>query len=345
MMLIAVLAAAALQAASNGGPPPAAPASTASRDGTPRPAWRRGPSRAVMSESFPVRALQFGVAGGARMRCEVGVQGEMEHCSILEESPPGWGFGEAALELAPSFLMTAGLPDVSGHRPMVTIPMNWRKPEASPTLGGSDFGHLSHPRWLSAPSFADVTAAYPKEGGGLDGYVALTCNVVRYSGRLGRCVIRMEDPSDHGFAKAALSLTGKFQTIVPDKEQKKALAIWTGLRVRFPAPSAAGSANRRIENPAVLTDADPTAVANLYPAEAAARGLTSGEGFADCVVANDGTLSDCRPGEGSDQGFGEAAVKAASGVRLSLWTEGGQPVEGARADVPVKFGPAHSDER
>lgn len=61
------------------------------------------------------------------MVCRITAAGGLEACSIKEETPPGYGFGEAALKLAPKFRM----PDVDLEgRPVagrtVQIPIMWK---------------------------------------------------------------------------------------------------------------------------------------------------------------------------------------------------------------------------
>jgi hypothetical protein len=293
-----------------------------------------------MWDSFPVKALQFGVAGAAVIHCGVGLQGELFDCEVVRESPPGFGFGEAALKLAPEFLMTAGVPDKDGHRPSVNIPVSWGKPNTHPTLRGSDFGYLAHPHWLMSPSYADVVAAYPKDGGGAPGYVSLNCDIVRYNGRFGRCRVRMEDPPNAGFAAAAIDLTHKFQIEVPEKERKQALEIWAFVQVQFPSPTKAGTAVRVIDGPTLMPDADSGPAMHLFPPLAAQKGVTSGKGTAECAAGVGGVLQDCRAfGDGSPPGLGfsEAAVQAAKTVHVSPWTDAGQPVEGAQVRLSFQF--------
>lgn len=61
------------------------------------------------------------------MACRITAAGGLEACTIKSETPPGLGYGAAALALAPIFMMPAvdldGRP-VAGR--MVQIPIIWR---------------------------------------------------------------------------------------------------------------------------------------------------------------------------------------------------------------------------
>lgn len=68
-----------------------------------QPEWISRPSADQLNKAFPPRAAKFGKSGGAVIQCEVGASGEMTHCTVKEEAPKSYGFGEAALSLAPYF--------------------------------------------------------------------------------------------------------------------------------------------------------------------------------------------------------------------------------------------------
>jgi hypothetical protein len=51
-------------------------------------------------EAYPERALKTGVSGFAVIRCDAKPDDQLDDCAVDEESPPGFGFGEATLRLA-----------------------------------------------------------------------------------------------------------------------------------------------------------------------------------------------------------------------------------------------------
>lgn len=57
------------------------------------PSWAARPGG-----EFPAEAARAGVTqGSVKMRCEALAEGSIGACTIMEESPEGYGFGEAAL--------------------------------------------------------------------------------------------------------------------------------------------------------------------------------------------------------------------------------------------------------
>lgn len=69
------------------------------------PDWTRKPSGDDFARYYPVAAQRANQSGRATFQCQVGADGLLKNCSVLEESPVGAGFGEAALKLAPLFKM------------------------------------------------------------------------------------------------------------------------------------------------------------------------------------------------------------------------------------------------
>lgn len=85
---------------------------------------------------------------------------------------------------------------------------------------------------------------------------------------------------------------------------------------------------------AVLAMAPPTDISGVV--------VNTPQVVADCLVAPDGTLGDCRIGSERPDGFGfgEAAVLVAGQVRLNLWSLDGRPTAGYRIRLPVDFNEA-----
>jgi hypothetical protein len=63
------------------------------------------PTAAQIQAAYPERALANQIEGAAAMDCQVGVDGKLSSCAIAGELPSGFGFGQAALDLAGDFLM------------------------------------------------------------------------------------------------------------------------------------------------------------------------------------------------------------------------------------------------
>lgn len=92
-----------------------------------RPDWLKKPTGEDLAWAYPERAGRLGVSGKAKMECAVAPNGRLMKCKLIEESPAGMGFGEAALALAPHFQMTSPPPGQTGPAE-VTIPLVFSMP-------------------------------------------------------------------------------------------------------------------------------------------------------------------------------------------------------------------------
>ncbi|HEX7948132.1 MAG TPA: energy transducer TonB [Phenylobacterium sp.] len=93
------------------------------------PDWLPPPAQADPLRYYPEVAQKRGVEGAATIACIVTAQGALTGCKVETETPAGWGFGEAALQLAPLFRMKPKAKDsapVAG-RP-VSIPIRFKLP-------------------------------------------------------------------------------------------------------------------------------------------------------------------------------------------------------------------------
>lgn len=67
------------------------------------PTWLRKPSGAELERIYPRRAMELEKSGGATLMCTVAASGSVGGCSVIDESPKGLGFGEAAMAAAKFF--------------------------------------------------------------------------------------------------------------------------------------------------------------------------------------------------------------------------------------------------
>jgi TonB family protein len=130
--------------------------------GDSNPDWVRKPTGADLAAAFPTRALQDGKAGKAIIKCNVTLEGFLERCTVLFESPEDYGFGAAALQLSAQFRMS---PKIRGGKPVpggeVTIPIIWGAPNArGPQAMFGSRRLMIDPPWTAAPSLAQVRAAW-----------------------------------------------------------------------------------------------------------------------------------------------------------------------------------------
>lgn len=100
-MLAGALVAILMQAAPAAGTPPAPPRrDTTSVVDAMTPDWLRAPSAEDVRRYHPDLAARQGIGGRAVLDCVVGPRGEMASCAVVSESPPGAGFGQAALKIS-----------------------------------------------------------------------------------------------------------------------------------------------------------------------------------------------------------------------------------------------------
>ena len=321
-MLIALLAAAVVAGSTN---------ETPARHGW-GPEWARVPSDREMAEYLPEKTLEAGINGGAVLGCAVAASGRITQCHVIFEAPEKLDYGTTALKLAPLFRMKVGAVAIGSSR--VTIPIEWGfdAPDASAGV------MIANPVWLSAASFADVAAAYPAASRGESGGATLRCRV-NQDGWIGLCGTLEEQPPGDGFAAAARALTDRFRIALTDDAFASGKPMWTDVKFRFVDPDSAAFRARLIAAPKWTATPSAAELTAVYPAVAAAKGVKSGRGVAQCVIAADGALSGCKPlpALSDEPGFSQAAAIVASGMRMNPWTDDGGPVDGATINLPIRF--------
>lgn len=82
------------------------------------------------ADHYPDRARRLEIEGRVLLECEVLETGLMSECVVLEETPPDYGFGAAALKMSRLFKMKPMIRDgvpVAGAK--VKIPLVFRPPQ------------------------------------------------------------------------------------------------------------------------------------------------------------------------------------------------------------------------
>lgn len=313
--------------------------------GDANPNWVRKPTGQDLAGVFPVAAVKAGKDGAATIHCRVTVDGFLDRCVVISETPEGLGFGPAALALAPQFRMS---PMIRGGKPQtgeVTVPINWKGLSGAGLRTVSKERLLIDPPWKQAPTSAQVDAAWPKGAAGLDaGQAAIRCRL-KTGGALRGCEVISELPAGKGFGKAALVLADQFLVSLDPNDNKLAGMIQVDVPVRFRAP---GSTTRKLTRPRWIRAADPEAMAAAFPEAARKAGVTVGTGVVSCLVTAEGRLTDCEAvrEEPLNLDFAAAAMTVAGTMRMNLWTTEGDPVDGQRIRLPVRFeetGPAAAE--
>ncbi|MGH6972580.1 MAG: TonB family protein [Caulobacteraceae bacterium] len=112
----------------------AAPAGEAAPRGLPlegitNPDWVKLPNGDDFAQYYPQIARALGIGGRVVMQCEVTATGRLDHCRADQETPPGMGFGAAAIAMSKLFVMkpmTVGGEAVGGAE--VRVPIRFAPP-------------------------------------------------------------------------------------------------------------------------------------------------------------------------------------------------------------------------
>ena len=304
------------------------------------PDWVKQPNKADLAQYYPAEG--HGAEGKVELRCIVTSRGTLEKCVIDKETPSGHGFGTAAAAVAEAtFQMRPQMMDgtpVGGAQ--VTFPFvfeGWDEPRNTfdPREIEMTVKVFSNPPWSSAPTSAQLAAAFPSQLANhvARGRVVLRCSM-KAGGLIGGCETITEEPNNGAFAAAARGLIKDF-TVVDDPDLRKQLKYASiDIPFEFRDPSAP-LPPIEIVAPEWLTGP----AGDIYPAEAAKRGITKGVGVVTCVVAHDGGLTHCAVVRENPEGlgFGATAVAAAGVMTMNPWTKQGFPVDGAKVTIPIQL--------
>lgn len=305
-----------------------------------KPQWRAKPSGDDVSRAYPSSNADRSISGRATIRCKIGLNGRARDCEVVREGPWGLGFGEAAVKLAESSAQfypqkVNGKPVDGGE---VTLPFQF----SSPSPGARYV--IYQPLFARAPSVAEMTAAWPMGADGEDGVAVLRC-ALQADGELANCTVVRQTGA--GFGKAARELAGRFQVRLTAEEATQYARSDVLVGFHFLNPASIEGRSLTVKDPHWTTTVKPEKVLSVYPAKAAEAGVTSGRGVADCLVAADGKLTDCKVAreKPADMGFGASAVAIAQLLQMNPWSEKGRPVTGARIKLPIDFNLAETADK
>jgi hypothetical protein len=171
-------------------------------------AWTSSPSYADLLAALPARAKAGNVSGTVALRCAFTDDGKLSGCNIANELPAGYGFGDAALNLAPHFKAPAKGPDGKSLRgSWVNLSIFFL-----PGLDDGSAMSISSVQWLGQPTAQQWASVYPpkaKAAGVTAGSATLSCTV-EVDGGLKACGVKDETPAGMGFGAAAMAATPVF---------------------------------------------------------------------------------------------------------------------------------------
>jgi TonB family protein len=296
-----------------------------------KPDWRAKPSGADVAAAYPASLADRSISGRVKLSCKIGLNGRARNCQVLQEGPWGLGFGESAIRLASRALFypqkVNGKP-VDGGEMIVSFQFS------SPSQGARYV--IYQPIFSQAPTFEDMSAAWPEGRDGEDGVAVLRCSLQEDGGLVQCDAVRQ---SDIGFGKAARGLSKRFKVKLTAEEATRYANSDVLIGFHFLNPASIEARTLSVKDPMWITSVDPAKVISVYPAKAAEAGIRSGRGVADCLVATDGKLTDCKIARERPDGlgFGASAVAIAQLMQMNPWSDKGRPVVGARIKLPIDF--------
>lgn len=306
------------------------------------PDWIRKPNMAQLNAAWPRAALQARQEGGAVVVCRVTTGGALADCRVRSETPTGYGFGAAALLLTPNFQMKPATHDGAPVSSQVSIPIKFSGvPPAVSTPQLAAFHVLEWAPWERAPGLDDVRRAFPPQALARHAFGAamFRCEVKR-DGSLYGCDLTQETTTGLGLEAGARKLLPLFRMrLSPD-----AVSALSGVRVlvavKFtPRALDPAAAPAWASAPDWVRGPEPADVKAAFPAEARAAHVATGRATLECVIGDDGGLSECRTqGETPPAlGFGPAALKVAAAMRANLWSRDGEPLAGEHVRLPLRL--------
>ena len=296
-----------------------------------KPEWRSKPESAEITKYYPDTALDRSISGRTVLSCKISPQGRVTACETLSETPWGLGFAEASTRvLIDKALFKPGKVNGKPVESTIRIPFSVQAPTA-----GARYV-IYQPIYSKAPSWEEMNAAWPSESDAVEATVVLRCSL-RASGSLAACMSAGRAPD--AFVGAAKRLKDKFEVRLDEEEAIKFANSDVLVSFHFLNPASIEGRAMTVKDPFWITTVKPEKVLSVYPPQAAEAGIKSGRGVADCLVAADGKLIDCKvarekPG---DMGFGASAVTIAQLMQMNPWSAKGRPVVGARVKLPIDF--------
>lgn len=338
-----------------------------------QPDWAQKPGPADVERVYPTKADQDKVGGMVVLECRFRGDGRLTGCKVAAETPPGDGFGAAALKLSEIFqakpLSRDGVA-VAGQAVRIPIRFMDRSRPMPAGLSGliGPKATITRPIWLKKPTAEDIARLYPADAArrGLSGQAVLNC-MVRDDGRLFSCGLarvdvsgdRNVDPADTpDFGGPTLQLAALFQMAPTTEDGMATAGGHISIPVRWTPPTGpalvAGAPVAAlpppVAHPVWMKKPDINDIARLYPAEALKQRL-SAMVVVTCRVGGDGRLAECGVGRGdvqvaggpstaaTEMDFGSATLQAAKIFQMEPVSADGKKTAGQTVRIPVRWLP------
>jgi TonB family protein len=304
------------------------------------PVWLRQPEPYAFMNALPKQVRRLMPSVRLIVNCTVGSDGRLEDCSILEETPPGLGFGQAALKTLQAYRMA---PTTRSGEPTAGGVMSFNFSQLRILATTDQYGgvlnqdlktFVTRPVWASAPTRADVEAARSQANDPpLSERLVFNCDVAR-DGSLKACESFDANPSTA--LRAAAPLLAKFRLDMSGRKNASAHDLYVEPTILW--SRAASSGPLVLASPQWKRGPDDDAIRAAFPPKAVG---VSSHGQVGLVCAADaaGVMTGCRviAETPAGLGFGEAALELSHQMAVNLWTEDGRPVEGAQVSFAITF--------
>ncbi|WGM38219.1 hypothetical protein [Caulobacter sp. NIBR1757] len=103
------------------------------RDAKAKYQWVRKPSGENVNRVYPDRAIRYNISGRVVMTCRVGHFGWLRRCAAIAETPPDYGFGDAAKRLARSMRVAAFAEGEDFIGATVRVPLAFSTADSEPS--------------------------------------------------------------------------------------------------------------------------------------------------------------------------------------------------------------------
>lgn len=289
--------------------------------------WVRRPSGDDVESFYPRAARNIALSGRATVQCTVGVDGKTKDCSVLAESPAGVGFGEATIRILNRAQFRPRLVDGRPAESMVRVPFRFVLAE-----DGDVF--LEVAVWGRAPTWEAVQALTP-ENLDTEGLVNLICEF-NDQGVPSSCGVGSERPEGFGLGDTAEKLAREFVLADPDGSGVPARQKAAQIPIRF-QPFDPEPEPRRVTRPAWVEAPSGVEIGEAFGPALRQAGLTRTRVVIDCGISAEGRLTGCGTAADTPAPVSAAALAIAAKFRMNPWTTEGEPVEGARIRLPLRY--------
>ncbi len=301
------------------------------------PAGRVVPNVDQLKAAFPPAAAKAGTTGSAVIECNLTIEGLLQRCKVVADAPPNWGFGLAALLLAPGFRLARpakdGVPIPDGTVRFSILFPNIRGGGAS-----TPYIQTVAPKvyWDVAPTRADVNAIFAQEPHAPQSLsrIVFRCGFMS-DGLLGQCDLLNATTNDPRFVQATRTLLPKFRMAVGSVDPTVLKDLKANVMISYQAV-ANGGAPTNIANPEWIRTPGGQMP---FPGKAVDAGVKTGRAQLDCVTDAHGMMTGCQVVAEDPTGldFGAAAKDVASVMGINPWDDDGYPVEGAHVKFALRL--------